>query len=187
MTRIIGGLAGSLRLQTPGGATRPTSDRVREALFSSLDARNVLTGARVLDGFAGSGALGLEAASRGATQVTFVENSAAASRVIEANISALQASLSHRPELRLVRKTVEAFAKTPAGGPFELVFLDPPYELETATLEKLVAMLVPQLSAGSLVIIERSARSAPVVWPVGLLAEESKTYGDTVLYFARKS
>jgi 16S rRNA (guanine966-N2)-methyltransferase len=186
MTRIIGGVAGSLRLLTPSSATRPTSDRVREALFSSLEAKDVVAGARVLDGFAGSGALGLEAASRGATHVTFVENAAGAHTVIRANISALKSSLTHQPELTVVPKTMAAFLTAHKGDAFDLVFLDPPYELDTPSIESLVVTLLPHVMQGGRVVLERSTRSAPVLWPEGFQEDESKKYGETVLYFATK-
>jgi 16S rRNA (guanine966-N2)-methyltransferase len=171
---------------TPSNATRPTSDRVREALFSSLEAKDVVAGARVLDGFAGSGALGLEAASRGATHVTFVENASGAHKVIRANISALQSSLTHQPELTVVPQAMATFLAAHNGDAFDLVFLDPPYELDTPSIESLLVTLLPHLVDDGLVVVERSTRSTPVAWPAGFRAEESKKYGETVLYFATK-
>jgi len=130
MTRIIAGAAGRVTLAVPKSGTRPTSDRVREALFSSLEARDALRDARVLDLYAGSGALGLEAASRGAASVVLVEKNAAAARISQAN-AALVAKMFGRgdaPRVDVRTSAVLAYL-TVAAGPFDLVFSDPPYEL----------------------------------------------------------
>lgn len=187
MTRIIGGKAGSLTIQTPGGATRPTSDRVREAWFSALEARSALTGAHVLDGFAGSGAVGLEAASRGAASVVFVENNAAAARVITANAEALRGALGTETLLRVVTSPVVSFLQTPPQQPYDLVFLDPPYDATTAEVNAVLEAVVSAVADDGLVMLERSSRSAEPTWPVGLEGEKPRKYGETLLYFALKS
>ena len=180
MTRIIAGIAGGRELKTPQGrATRPTSDRVREALFSALEARDALSGARVLDLYAGSGALGLESASRGAVEVTLVESDRTAAAVIRENAARLG-----------LRATVIATAVSSAlaGAPSEhdLVFLDPPYDLTEEALAANLSALVTGgwLADAALVVVERSKRSAEPTWPDGLEPERLKKYGETVIWYA---
>jgi len=184
MTRIIGGHAGSLSLRTPGPKTRPTSDRVREAWFSKLDASDALEGARVLDLYAGSGALGLEAASRGAALVTMVEDHAGAISAISANITAIGAVLPHAPTLGVTKAQVSTFLRATPTTRYELVFIDPPYELDSATLDQILTELLPWLAPGAWVMIERSTRSVAPQWPESLTPLDTKKYGETTLYFA---
>jgi 16S rRNA (guanine966-N2)-methyltransferase len=187
MTRIIGGHAGSLSLVTPGRETRPTSDRVREAWFSKLDAHQALEGATVLDLYAGSGALGLEAASRGATRVTFVDKHPGAIRALTTNVSALSRVLPHAPELSVVSHQVGTFLqRTPPHG-CDLVFIDPPYELSSEDVDAVLTAVVRWLAPDAWVMLERSSRSTPPLWPEGLEALDTKVYGETVVYFAKKS
>ncbi|WP_347352278.1 16S rRNA (guanine(966)-N(2))-methyltransferase RsmD [Intrasporangium sp.] len=184
MTRIISGRAGGRTLRTPPGAdTRPTSDRVREALFSRLEHRHLIAGAHVLDLYAGSGALGLEAASRGARLVVLVESNRKAVAAIRANITAVGL-----PGTRLVADTVERAlaAGPPSGIRMDLVLLDPPYEVAESTLTEVLGTLVGQqwLAADAFVIVERSARSPQPTWPKGLELSGEKRYGDTTVWFA---
>ncbi len=177
---MIAGTAGGRELRTPPGrGTRPTSDRVREALFSSLAARDVLSGARVMDLYAGSGALGLEAASRGAAEVTLVESDRAAASVIRDNAARLGLRASVLPV------TVGSALAGPAR-PLDLVLLDPPYDLPEEALGEDLAALVSRgwLDDGALVVVERSKRSAEPTWPEGLVAERVKKYGETVIWYA---
>jgi len=183
MTRIIAGAAGGLRLQVPRSGTRPTSDRVREALFSALDARGVVRGARVLDLYAGSGALGLEAASRGAASATLVERAPAAAAIARANAARLRDAGVSAP-VHVVAQEVRRFL-TGAAGPFDLVLVDPPYELDAAELSTELASLVPLLAAEGVVVVERSARAADPAWPEGLEAERRSAYGETALHWLR--
>jgi 16S rRNA (guanine966-N2)-methyltransferase len=166
VTRIIAGWAGSLRLAVPRFGTRPTSDRVREAIFSALEARDVLEGARVLDLYAGSGALGLEAASRGATHVTLVDRAAAASRVLHENAAVVRraAPREAQPEVVVSSQPVQSFLGA-AHGTWDVVFLDPPYELAGAELRHNLEALVARLTADAVVVVERSARDRPPEWP----------------------
>ena len=184
MTRIISGSARGRRLRTPpGSSTRPTSDRVREALFSRLEHRGLLEDTRVLDLYAGSGALGLEAASRGAAEVVLVESQRGAAAAIRANISAVG-----HPAVRLVVDTVErALGSGPPGGtPFDLVLLDPPYDLTEDALAVVLTALVERgwLGPEAFVVVERSARSPQPRWPVGLELSGEKRYGETAMWFA---
>lgn len=187
MTRIIAGYAGSLRLDVPGTGTRPTSDRVREAIFSSLEARDALHGARVLDLFAGSGALGLEAASRGATTVTLVEKDARAAAVCRRNAARVSAAA---PAGALAVSTVAQTASTylnDAPGPWDIVFLDPPYNLSDAALATTLEQLAPKLAQDAVVLIERDTRSREPAWPAGITPTRSTKYGDTTLWWATRA
>ncbi|MGO1168016.1 MAG: 16S rRNA (guanine(966)-N(2))-methyltransferase RsmD, partial [Janibacter sp.] len=138
MTRIISGEAGGRRLRTPtGDGTRPTTDRVREALFSSLEARDLIDGAHVMDLYAGSGALGLEAASRGAASVLLVESDRSASATIRANISDLGVAGA-----RLQSGTVEQALNRPASLRYDVVLADPPYDVTEESLGSVLEMLL---------------------------------------------
>ncbi|NUU06784.1 RsmD family RNA methyltransferase, partial [Leifsonia sp. C5G2] len=168
MTRIVSGFAGSLTLQVPKSGTRPTSDRVREAIFSALDARDAVHGARVLDLYAGSGALGLEAASRGASSVVLVEKSPAAAQVCRRNAAAVTAAARAAklppPAIEVRAATTQSYLAG-AAGPFDLVFLDPPYDVGDAELLAVLTALVPLLSDDAEVCVERSTRT-PAPTPV---------------------
>tara|TARA_Y100000815_G_scaffold78826_5_gene67918 strand:- start:10487 stop:11059 length:573 start_codon:yes stop_codon:yes gene_type:complete len=184
MTRIISGFAGSLRLTVPTSGTRPTSDRVREAIFSALEARDALRGAQVLDLFAGSGALGLEAASRGARRVVLVDKSPAATRVMRANAATITraAPRGESPEITVSSQSVTAYL-VGAAGSFDLVFIDPPYELDNAALRHDLELLAPRLAPDATVVVERSTRDPEPEWPDGFELERQKTYGETTLYW----
>lgn len=172
MTRIIGGRAGGTRLHVPAAVTRPTSDRVREAVFSSLEAVTDLRGARVLDLFAGSGALGLEALSRGAAQAVLVDSAAQAVTVVARNIRAVGL-----PGAEVRRQTCAAYLRTPARA-FDLVFLDPPYDLPTAEVERLLTALTRGwLAEGAVVVVERGAPG--VSWPEGFGMGWDRRFGGT--------
>ena len=186
MTRIIAGVAGGRSVRTPpGSGTRPTSDRVREAVFSALDARDAVHGSRVLDLYAGSGALGLEAASRGAASVVLVESDRRAADVIAGNARDLGL-----PEVRVVRTTVAAhLAPEPsAEGAADLVFVDPPYDLDEPDLR----LVHDRLAAGwlaprGLLVVERSTRSPEPPWPDGIEpAITPKKYGETTIWYATR-
>lgn len=181
VTRIVAGVARGRTLQVPGRGTRPTSDRVREALFSRLDHDDVVRGARVWDLYAGSGALGLEAASRGATDVVLVESARAAADVCRRNVATLGL-----PGVRVVGQRVAAFLRA-ATGPVDLVFCDPPYDIPEADLAAVLAGAVGRLAPGAVVVVERSARTPEPDWPGGLRPTDQRRYGETVLWFAGPS
>ncbi len=184
MTRIISGRAGGRRLQTPAGSgTRPTSDRVREALFSRLEHLDVLSSARVLDLYAGSGALGLEAASRGAGPVLLVESNRAAAKVARAN-----ASVTGLTNVQVRADTVErVLAAGPVPGEqVDLVFLDPPYGLAEEDLRGVLLLLVAHrwLAGDALVVVERSTRSHEPLWPPVLESAGERRQGESRMWFA---
>ncbi|AAT88846.1 16S rRNA (guanine(966)-N(2))-methyltransferase RsmD [Leifsonia xyli subsp. xyli] len=184
MTRIVSGFAGSLALQVPKSGTRPTSDRVREAVFSALESRDAVRGARVLDLYAGSGALGLEAASRGSGAVVLVEKSAAAASVCKRNAAAVVRSAGPGEQPSVDVRTTSALAYlTTATGRFDLVFLDPPYDAPDAELLAVLTALVPLLAPDALVCVERSAREGEPSVPDGLERVYSRTYGETALHY----
>jgi len=183
VTRIISGFAGSLTLAVPRTGTRPTSDRVREAIFSALEARDLIDGARVLDLYAGSGALGLEAASRGARTVTLVEKAREAASVARRNAEQVtRAARGAGPDIRTVAQPVHGYLAG-AAGPWDLVFLDPPYDLGDAELVDALTLLVPLLAPDAVVVVERSARDAVPAWPDGLALDRRSAYGETAVYW----
>ncbi|HEY3905370.1 MAG TPA: 16S rRNA (guanine(966)-N(2))-methyltransferase RsmD [Streptosporangiaceae bacterium] len=188
MTRIIAGEAGGRRLAVPDGrSTRPTSDRTREGLFSSLVATfGSLAGLAVLDLYAGSGAVGLEALSRGAAEVLLIESDARAAQVIKRNIAVVDL-----PGARVVRDRVDrALRRGPGEGrPAQLVFADPPYSVGNAELTEMLVELASQgwLAGDAVAVIERDARSAAICWPPGYAEDRSRRYGESVLWYGRAS
>lgn len=181
MTRIIAGRYGGRRLQAPpGDGTRPTTDRVREALFSSLQSEfDSLDGLRFLDLFAGSGAIGLEAASRGAIHVDLVESDRRAAQVITRNIAALKCGVAQVKSLPAQR-----FVLGTPTAPYDVIFLDPPYAYEHESLTQLLqAVSGPTwLAEGAIVVVERSRRD-DFDWPAPLTGLRDKKYGDTILWY----
>jgi 16S rRNA (guanine966-N2)-methyltransferase len=192
MTRVIAGQAGGRRLAVPPGTTtRPTSDRAREGLFASLLSElGTFDGARVLDLYAGSGAIGLEALSRGAGRVLLVESDARAAAVIKANVKAVDL-----PGATVAVDRVERLlARPPAGHQdqdqdqdqdrFDLAIADPPYALaEDAVTRVLTLLQGGWLADGALVVIERATRSGPVDWTPGFLPGKSRRYGEATFWY----
>lgn len=181
MTRIIAGAAGSLALAVPDSGTRPTSDRVRESLFGALEAADLVAGAAVLDLYAGSGALGLEAVSRGAAAADLVEKAPRAASIAERNVRAVSRAVPHAV-VRVHRSAVDAFLRS-ATGAYDLVFLDPPYDLDDGALSAALALLAPRLTGGATVVVERATRSGAPTIPAGLGLVREKKYGDTTLWW----
>ena len=179
--RITGGIYRSRVLRAPRGlSTRPTSDRVREALFALLDAAGAIDGARVLDLYAGTGALSLEALSRGAAHATLLESSRAALSALRANVTSL--GLEHRT--RIAEADVSRACRRLADrGPFDLVLVDPPWALvDSGDATRALADLVGAgaVSDGALVVLEHAARTEPPTIP-GLVLCQTRRYGDTAL------
>jgi len=183
MTRVIAGEARGRRLAVPPGTTtRPTSDRAREGLFASLLSElGDLDGKRVLDLYAGSGAVGLEALSRGAGGVLLVESDARAAAVIRANV----ATVGLKGATVATDRAERMLARPPADdGPFDLAFADPPYALTEAALNRVLTLLTDGwLAGGALVVIERATRSGPLDWPPGYLPVKSRRYGEATFWY----
>lgn len=176
----MAGTAGGRRLKVPPKGTRPTSERVREAVFNALETAGELDGSRVLDLYAGSGALGLEALSRGASDALFVEADRRAVDVLRGNIASLRLGGTVRAG------QVEAVVAAPAPHAFDLVLADPPYDVGAAVLSKVLAALADGgwLGEGALVVVERAARDGEPDWPPGFAPARAKKYGDTAVYWA---
>lgn len=184
MTRLIAGRAGGRRLATPRGqATRPTSDRAREALFSALEsALGSLEGLRVLDLYAGSGALGLEAWSRGAGHVSFVEHDRRTAALVRTNAASVGFTSAH-----VVTGSVPSVLRVPPPAPYDVVLADPPYPLADDDVDGVLSALVDQgwVESGSLVVVERSTRSRVPRWPGKYEPGRTRTYGETTLHVAQ--
>ncbi|QNE14987.1 16S rRNA (guanine(966)-N(2))-methyltransferase RsmD [Pseudarthrobacter sp. NBSH8] len=185
MSRIIAGAAGGTPLvSVPGSLTRPTTDRVKEALFSRLDAFGIIAGARVLDLYAGSGSLGVESGSRGADTVDLVEFDAKASSVCQRNADLINGVLG-RKAVTVHRSKVESFLERAVEtSSWDLVFLDPPYPLDDPALSAVLGKLADRLAPAAVVVVERSTRSPEPFWPAGLERFAEKKYGETRLWFA---
>ena len=184
MTRIVAGVAGGRRLQVPPGrGTRPTSDRAREGLFSTLEAlRGGLAGAHFLDLYAGSGAVGLEALSRGAASALLVESDVRAVAVVRANVSSLGLGGATVRQAR-----VDQVLAGPAPQAYDVAFLDPPYDTGDVVLRTVLERLREGgwLAPGAVVVVERASRGAPFGWPPGWRADRSRRYGEGTLWYGR--
>jgi 16S rRNA (guanine966-N2)-methyltransferase len=182
VTRVVGGLARGRRLATPAGRrTRPTSDRAREGLFDTLQSLLELAGARVLDLYAGSGAVGLEALSRGASHALLVDDDPHAVRTLRANAAALGL------EGAQVRAApVERVLAAAPPVPYDLAFLDPPYAVP---VEGMLAALVTYhwLRAGAVCVVERSSRGPGPHWPPGITPVRARRYGEATLWYGLRS
>jgi 16S rRNA (guanine966-N2)-methyltransferase len=213
VARVIAGEAGGRRLAVPDGRdTRPTSDRAREGLFATVASIvGSLAGTRVLDLYAGSGAVGLEALSRGAEHVLLVEHGARAARVIKANVDAIglpgATVIADRVERVLARGPAPAgdgpapagdgpapagdglgpapSQASPSGARYDVVFADPPYAMADAEVSRMLSLLTdrPWLAPGALVIVERATRSGPLRWPDGFVPDRARKYGEATLWY----
>jgi 16S rRNA (guanine966-N2)-methyltransferase len=184
VARVIAGEAGGRRLAVPDGReTRPTSDRAREGLFATVTSiLGPLTGTRVLDLYAGSGAVGLEALSRGASRVLLVESGARASAVIRQNIEALGL-----PGATLIADRVERVLahEPPEDERYDVAFADPPYAMADAEISRVLSQLADEgwLARDALVIVERATRSGPVRWPDGFVPDRARKYGEATFWY----
>jgi 16S rRNA (guanine966-N2)-methyltransferase len=189
VARVIAGEAGGRRLAVPDGRdTRPTSDRAREGLFATVASIvGPLAGKRVLDLYAGSGAVGLEALSRGAEHVLLVESGARAARVIRENIATIglpgAVVIADRVERVLTRGP--GSPEDPGTGRYDVVFADPPYALADAVVSRMLSLLAGQgwLAPGALVIVERATRSGPARWPDGFVPDRARKYGEATFWY----
>ena len=184
MTRLISGVAGGRTLKVPRTGVRPTGDRAREGLFNSLGSLLELEGARVLDLYAGSGALGLEALSRGAAEAVLVENGAGVLPVLRANVAAVGL-----PGAVVLPGSVPTVVGGAATAAFDLVFADPPYAAPVAEVLGVLGALCGNgwLAPDAVVVVERSSREQPWEWPTPLLGLRERRYGEAVLRYGRLS
>jgi 16S rRNA (guanine966-N2)-methyltransferase len=184
VTRIISGTAGGRRLKVPRAGVRPTGDRAREGLFNSLGSLLDLHGARVLDLYAGSGALGLEALSRGAAEAVFVENGGGVLPVLRDNIAAVGVRGAV-----VLPASVPAVVAGPATAGFDLVLADPPYAAPVGEVLGVLGALAGNgwLAPDAVVVVERSSREQPWEWPTPLIGVRDRRYGEAVLRYGRLS
>lgn len=197
MTRIIGGVAGSLKLAAPAKSTRPTSDRIRESIFNRLESRDLLQDSVVLDLYAGTGALGLEALSRGARFLAMAEKNRQAAAVVTKNAEAVSHAItktSHGVEWELFATDAKHFLLTwgqkvtsEAKPKFDLVFIDPPYEISNDEVVQNLEDLEASLEAEAVVVVERSSRMSEPNWPNTFELELRKNYGDTAVFWLIKN
>jgi 16S rRNA (guanine966-N2)-methyltransferase len=181
VTRIIAGFAGSRELKVPKEGTRPTSDRVREALFSSLDAADLIRGSRVLDLYAGTGALGLEALSRGAKHVGLVENNPKAAKIIKSNARMVSHAGGREAGSFEVRIESVGTFLSQSRSLWNLVLIDPPYSVANEELELVLETLSRQMTRDGVIVVERSVRDPLFTAPSRMKVFRTKDYGDTLL------
>jgi 16S rRNA (guanine966-N2)-methyltransferase len=185
MTRVIAGAARGRRLAVPHGqGTRPTSDRAREGLFSTVESlRGSLTGARVLDLFAGSGAVGLEALSRGADHALLIESDQRAAAVLRANA----ATVGLPGAQVMVGRAERVVGRAPPGGPYDLLFADPPYAVTDDVVRDVLRTALDNgwVVPGGVVAVERPTRGGEFGWPEGVVADRSRRYGEGTLWYGR--
>ncbi|MEU8530423.1 MULTISPECIES: 16S rRNA (guanine(966)-N(2))-methyltransferase RsmD [Streptomyces] len=185
MTRVIAGTAGGRRLAVPPGTgTRPTSDRAREGLFSTWEALlGTLEGVRVADLYAGSGAVGLEALSRGAAHALLVEADQRAARTVRENVR----SLGLPGADARTGKAEQIVTGPPPGAPYDLVFLDPPYAVSDDDLREILLTLRSGgwLTGDAVVTVERSTRGGEFLWPAGFEPLRARRYGEGTFWYGR--
>ena len=182
MSRIIAGVAGSLSLKVPQGATRPTSERVREAIFSSLEHRIDFDGIGVLDLYAGSGGLGFEALSRGATTLIAVDHDKKAHQALQLNAATIKKAIPTPVTIVTKCQSVSAYLSHPdlLSG-IDLVFIDPPYEVSNEEITAMLSTLEAHLD-DALVVVERATKTGTPEWPESAILLSEKTYGDTRVF-----
>lgn len=190
--RVISGRFKGVALTTPKAGTRPTTDRTKEAIFSHLDSWGVLDDARVLDLFAGTGALGIEALSRGARELVAVESSAPAAALIAQTLTALKHNRSWELGMsaRVIKARAEKYAAcASAVAPFGVIFIDPPYAFETNDCNQLLADLASRelTSSNTVIILERSTRSEEPTAPENWEITDRRDYGETAVYYIEPS
>lgn len=185
--RIAGGVARGRSLRVPAGGTRPTSERARSGLFNRLDTLIELSGSTVLDLYAGSGAVGLEAVSRGAAAAVLVDSDRLARDAIRVNLMALPDAAAR---VQVMSSSVVAFlgaAHVVPGAPFDVVFADPPYTVDDTHITALLSLLaLPRwTSTGAVIVLERSSRSPGPTWPARVAPLSPRKYGEGTLWYGR--
>ncbi len=189
--RVISGRFKGVALATPKQGTRPTTDRTKEAIFSHLDSWGVLDDARVLDLFAGTGALGIEALSRGARELVAVESSKPAAALISKTVTQLRRNRSWDSGIRVqvLVKRAEQFAAVCIAQPFDVIFIDPPYAFATEDCNQLLHNLVDNALAGkkTIIVLERSTRSDNPAPPTGWQVTQRRNYGETAVFYIERA
>ena len=197
--RIIAGSAKGRNLATPAGVTRPTSDRTREGIFSALESEiGTCEGISFLDLYGGTGAVGLEALSRGAAQVIVIEKDVKAANVCRTNYELVTSVVSGK--FSVLRMSVDSYLdsnpdSTPNSNPnstldekshFDVIYLDPPYEVPNSTIEKVLMKIFEKkiLKPEGIAIVERSSRTTAFAWPEGFTPIKERKYGEGIVYFA---
>jgi 16S rRNA (guanine966-N2)-methyltransferase len=183
--RIVGGSVGGRLLATPKGkSTRPTSDRAREALFSTVESLRSLAGASVLDLYAGSGSVGLEALSRGAAAAILVESDRGVCQVLRSNVAALGLAGA-----RVICARVADALAASAGTPCDVLFADPPYALAAVELAEVLVTAAEGrwLAPDAVVVVERAGRDPAFAWPTGFAGLRERRYGEATLWYGRYS
>ncbi|WP_418969482.1 16S rRNA (guanine(966)-N(2))-methyltransferase RsmD [Alloscardovia omnicolens] len=189
--RIIAGRFKGQEIKSPKNArlTRPTTDRAKEAIFSHLEARGVLTDARVADVYAGTGALGFEALSRGAQSITFVEAHAQIAALIAQTAQSLKSSGQVGVSVKIARTTAEKFCLKMAdihSPSFDVIFMDPPYAVSTQVVNEQIDQLTSSLAEDGIMMIERSVRSEDITAPDGWEIYLRKDYGETAVFYIQR-
>ena len=185
--RIIAGSAKGRILVTPAGVTRPTSDRTREGIFSALESEiGTCEGIEFLDLYGGTGAVGLEALSRGAANVVIIEKDVKAASVCKANYELVKNVTTGR--FAVLRMSVDAYLEMDSAknSSFDVIYLDPPYDFPNATIEKVLSKIIESkiLKSGGMLIVERSTRTPAFAWPEAVSAIKERKYGEGTVYFA---
>lgn len=193
MTRVIAGTHKGRRILVPEVGVRPTTDRVREAIFSSVASRFDFVGKRVLDLYSGTGALAIEALSRGCSYAVLVEADRKIAGTTKQNVTKLdlfeRCDIVTTDALQLISQSrLENANPSIQQGPFELIFIDPPYEESSESVSELLLAMIDNLwvADASLVVVERATKSAPIEWPASFASVESRPYGDTTVWYGQR-
>lgn len=182
MVRIIGGQARGRRLAVADGPTRPTSDRAREGLFSTLESMiGTLTGKRVLDLYAGSGGLGLEALSRGALSVMMIEHDRKAAIICKENIATVA-----MPGATVQRMSVETYLSQTQDS-YDVVLADPPYSESNESIERMLKLVGSVIVGEGVIVVERATRDPAFTWPTAFSPDRERKYGEATLYYGRRT
>lgn len=186
MTKIVAGQAGGLPLKSvPGADTRPTTERTKEAVFSWLESRDWLQGNAILDLYTGSAGLAVEAASRGATRVTGVEQARTAARIAQANAATVNAALG-RDIVDIQQMSVQRFMRVTEPGSWDVIVADPPYDIDEAELTPMIAQAFQSLMDDGLFVLERPTKADEPHWPEDTYVVDARRYGEATVYFVRR-
>lgn len=187
MSKIVAGEAGGIPLKSvPGAATRPTTERTREAVFSWLDSRDWIQGNAILDLYTGSAGLAVEAASRGASKVIGVERARTAAQVAQANAATVNTALG-RDVVSIAQLPVQRFLQASPHGSWDVVVADPPYDIDEAELTPVIAQTFTVLMDDGLFVLERPSKADEPQWPEDTYVVDARRYGEAMVYFVRRT